>query len=95
MENAKNDIIVVLGAAVWKNGVPSPSLERRIKCAIKLLQDGRSNRLLVTGGLGKYPPSEASTMQRLAMEAGVSEKNIVLEELGTTTWSSAKECTIF
>ena len=92
MTDIQNDVIVVLGAAVWEHGVASPSLKRRMKYAIKFLQNNRANWLLLTGGVGKYPPSEAKVMKRLAMDAGISEKNIVLEESGTTTWSSAKEC---
>ena len=61
------DVIVVLGAAVWEHGVPSPSLCNRILHAVALLHSELSNTLLLTGGVGKYPPSEGQAMRRLAL----------------------------
>jgi vancomycin permeability regulator SanA len=45
------DVIVVLGAAVWPGGQPSPTLQRRTLHAVDLLQRGYATYLLVTGGL--------------------------------------------
>ena len=65
------DVIVVLGAAVWPGGQPSPALQRRILHAVDLWQQGYAVYLLVTGGVGKYPPAEAAVMQRLAVAHGI------------------------
>lgn len=53
-----------------------------------MLKAGQADYLLLTGGLGKYPPTEASVMKQLAIEAGISESRILLEEEGTTTLTS-------
>ena len=86
------DVIVVLGAAVWPGGQPSPTLQRRVMHAVDLLQRGYAGYLLVTGGVGKYPPAEAEVMQRLALAHGIPSKNILCEDQATSTFASALRC---
>jgi uncharacterized SAM-binding protein YcdF (DUF218 family) len=86
------DVIVVLGAAVWPGGRPSPMLRRRVLHAVDLLQRGYAPHLLVTGGVGKYSPAEAEVMQRLAVAHGIPHSSIVLEDQATSTFESAWRC---
>ena len=86
------DVIVVLGAAVWPGGRPSPALRRRVLHAVELMRKDKANYLLVTGGLGKYPPAESRVMKNIALNEGVSINKIVLEEKGTSTFKSAIHC---
>ena len=86
------DVIVVLGAAVWPGGQPSPALRRRILHAVDLLQRGYATHLLVTGGVGNHPPAEAEVMQRLAVALGIRRASIVLEDQATSTFESAWRC---
>jgi vancomycin permeability regulator SanA len=88
----KTDVIVVLGAAVWPGGIPSPSLRRRVLHAVELLQCGRSDVIIFSGGIGKNPPSEAQIMRQLAIEQGVSENDIIMEEAAKSTLDSAVAC---
>ena len=92
IESKKTDVIVVLGAAVWAGGRPSPTLRRRILHAIELLKKGHSDVLILTGGIGKNPPSEAKVMKRIAIEKGVSENQIIVEESAKSTIDSAYAC---
>ena len=86
------DVIVVLGAAVWPGGQPSPALQRRILHAVDLVQRGYAAALLVTGGVGKYPPAEAAVMQRLAVAHGILPQHILHEDQATSTFESAMLC---
>ncbi len=86
------DVIVVLGAAVWPGGQPSPALQRRVLHAVDLLQRGYAPHLLVTGGVGKHPPTEAEVMQCLAVAHGIPHASIVLEDQATSTFESAWRC---
>ena len=86
------DGIIVLGAAVWPGGKPSPAVRRRMEHAVRLFQAGHGACLLVTGGVGRHPPSEAQVMQQLALEAGVPQTHILLEEQATSTFESAVYC---
>jgi len=88
----KADVIIVLGAAVWAGGVPSPALRRRALHAVELFQQGLSDVLIVSGGIGKNPPSEARIMRRLAVQQGISEEKIVMEESARSTLDSAVAC---
>ena len=86
------DVIVVLGAAVWPGEQPSPALQRRVLHAVDLMRRGYAAYLLVTGGVGKYPPAEAQVMQRLAMAHGIPSRHILLEDRATSTLESALRC---
>lgn len=89
---AAYDVIVVLGAAVWPDGRPSPALQRRVIHAVGLLRQGSAAYLLVTGGMGKYPPAEAEVMQRLAIAHGIPTEHILCEDQATSTFASALRC---
>lgn len=86
------DVIIVLGAAVWKGGMPSPVIKRRVYHAVNLMINGRSKYLLFTGGLGRYPPTEARVMKDLAIEKGIPSERLILEEKATSTFESAVGC---
>ena len=86
----KVDAIVVLGAAVWRGGCPSPSLRRRVSHAVELFRSGVSDNMLMSGGLGKYQPSEAVVMRALAVRSGVPETNIIIEDRSTSTFENVQ-----
>lgn len=86
------DVGVVLGAAVWAGGEPSPALTRRTLHAVHLARAGAVRHLLLTGGVGRHPPSEATVMRAVAVGAGLDPARLVLEETATTTLESARAC---
>ncbi len=86
------DAIVVLGAAVWSGGRPSPILRGRLSHAVALFQAGAGEYLLFSGGVGKHPPSEAEVMARIARDAGVPSERLVLERNSTNTLENALHC---
>jgi uncharacterized SAM-binding protein YcdF (DUF218 family) len=88
----KVDVIVVMGAAVRQGGLPSPALTHRVRHAVALFHRGITEHLILTGGIGDHPPSEARVMKRLALQRNVPEKSIVLEETATNTLESAIAC---
>lgn len=85
-------VVVVLGAAVRPGGTPSPALRRRIDHAVSLVRERPDARLLLTGGVGQHPPSEAEVMARVAERAGVPRERMLLEECATNTRESARRC---
>lgn len=86
------DVAVVLGAAVWEGGKPSPSLLRRTVHGARLVLGGKAKVLIVSGGVGRFPPSEAAVMQRIALEQGISEQSILMDERSANTLESAIRC---
>jgi uncharacterized SAM-binding protein YcdF (DUF218 family) len=81
---------VVLGAQVLPGGKPSRTLDARTRHAARLYAEGRIDRILVTGGVGKHPPSEAEVMARILQEEGVPEGAVLLEDEAESTWDSAR-----
>lgn len=79
------DAIIVLGSAVWSGERPGPSLAARTRHAIALYKAGYAPHLIFSGGLGRFPPSEAEAMRRLATSAGVPADAIVLEDQSHST----------
>ncbi len=86
------DAIVILGAAVYPSGKPSPTLIRRVEWGIELLKRGEAQWLLASGGAGGREPSEAQVMRRIAVERGIPYQHILLEERAESTWENAREC---
>jgi uncharacterized SAM-binding protein YcdF (DUF218 family) len=86
------EVIIVLGAAVWPNGQPSPALRLRVAHAVQALRADQGRRLLMTGGMGKHPPAEAHLMRQLALDAGVTTSCILVEDRATSTLQSALRC---
>jgi vancomycin permeability regulator SanA len=85
-------VLVILGAAVWSGGRASNAMRRRVKGALLSARDVPSALFLVSGGVGKHPPSEAAVMSALLREAGVPEKNILLDEASGDTLQSIRNC---
>lgn len=85
------DAVVVLGCRVRPDGSPSPALARRARHGATLYHRGFAPRLVTTGGVGTYGPSEASVAAGVARALGVPRGAIVLEERSTSTEENARE----
>lgn len=82
-ENKKYDYGVVLGAAVWSNNRPSPSLIERVERAITLFKSGNIEKIYLTGGNAPGELSEAEVafnyIQKKYPEKNILD-NIILEK---------------
>ena len=67
------DAIIVAGCSVYPNGRPSPALEWRVRKAVDLWRLGSSKRVVFTGGMGDFPPTEAEAGAALATELGLPQ----------------------
>ncbi|WP_051569078.1 YdcF family protein [Alkaliphilus transvaalensis] len=83
------DVIIVLGAAVWPTG-PSPALQARVYRSNEIYKEGFSNSFILTGGLGKYPPTEAEAMAKILSNLGIEENALFLEDQATNTRENIK-----
>jgi len=86
------DCAIVLGAAVWPGERPSPTLRARAEHAGDVYHAGHVGHVVLTGGVGHHPPSEAEVMRRVLCARGIPEDAVVLEEQATTTAESARHC---
>lgn len=85
------DAIVVLGCAVKAGGRPSPTLARRARHGAALWHRGLAPTLVLTGGVGDHPPSEAAAAAAVVRGLDVPEEALVLEERSTSTEENARE----
>ena len=83
-------VAVVLGTQVLADGGPSRTLRERTLHGARLYGGGRVEKVLVTGGLGRYPPTEAEVMARVLRGEGVPEEAVLVEDRATSTWDSAR-----
>jgi len=84
------DAIVVAGCAVRPDGTPSPALAHRAKHAVRLFEAGHAPRVVFTGGVGTFAPSEAEAAASYAIGLGLPEKSVVLEDASTSTEENAR-----
>ena len=86
------DYFVIFSAAVKPDGSPSGTLERRVNGAWNLSLCSSEAKFLVTGGRGKYGPTEAHVMKKLLLALGAEEHQIILEEKSLDTLDSVLHC---
>lgn len=82
------DAAIVLGAAVWSQGV-SPVFRERINHAIDLHRRGRVRKIIFTGGQGnRNEPTEAAAARAYAVSNGISQSDILIEQRSHTTYEN-------
>ena len=91
--NSAPSVVIVMGAAVWEGGRASNAMRRRVEGALSSTQGLQDALFLVSRGVGKYPPSEASIMAKLLQDSNVPTERILLDEEATDTLESVRNCT--
>lgn len=81
-------IAVILGAAVLKNGDPSPVLEDRANRAIELYQAGKVKKILVTGNNSTRTYDEVGPVREYLLESKIPDADILLDRAGVDTYRS-------
>lgn len=85
----KSDAIVVLGARVRPDGKAGQGLTLRVLHAVRLYKKGFAPKIIMTGGVGDNPPSEAQVAADLAVKNGVPREDVIQENKSTSTWENA------
>lgn len=90
VSSAHYDAVIVLGCAVYKNGVASPMLADRLRTAAAVYKTGCCDYVLVSGD-SEHPADydETGTMKAFLIEEGVPESDIVCDPLGLSTYETA------
>lgn len=86
------DAAVVLGGGVDGDGVLSYSTRRRVRSAVRALQEGRTERLIFSGQRPNpwAPHSTAEMMRRFALALGAAEDRLLVEERASTTFENLR-----
>lgn len=83
------DAVIVLGAAVVAPGVPGPALVRRVEWGVGVFRARCAGHLVLSGGSIGPPPPEAHLMRQIALDLGVDEDRIVVEDTSRNTFENA------
>ncbi|HOX05163.1 MAG TPA: YdcF family protein [Planctomycetota bacterium] len=81
------DCAVILGARAYRDGRPSHALYDRTMEGVDLYHRGLVGKLVMSGALDGAV-SEPAVMRRVAVEAGVPEEDIILDECGDDSWAT-------
>ena len=84
------DAAVVLGARVYADGRLSDALQDRVRTACQLYRNGLVRRLILSGGPGDGAIHETEAMKRMALQLGVSAKDIWLDKAGLNTQATVR-----
>jgi len=79
---------LILGARVYGDGTVSPVLEDRLATGLRLYQEGKVSRLLVSGDHGKDGYDEVNAMRAWLEARGVPPAHVFLDHAGFDTYSS-------
>jgi vancomycin permeability regulator SanA len=82
---SNNGLAVVLGAAVWPNNQPSPSLRKRIDKAYELYETGVVKKIQLTGSNAPGELSEAEVGHNYLLTKNINPKDIFIEEETSST----------
>ncbi len=87
-------LIVLFGAGVRRDGTASPALRRRIFYAASAAMLMPGADLLLSGGIGRYAPSEASVMYA-ALVRSIDPGRLHLDEQSMDTLSQVRAAAAF
>ena len=91
---APADCAVVLGSKAYRDGTPSLALYDRTMAGVELYRRGLVGKLVMSGGVERYPDgtrvSEPEVCRRLALESGVPDADIILDEAGADSWATVR-----
>ncbi len=81
-------VAIVYGARVFPDGRLTNSLYDRVLTGVELYRAGRVKKLLMTGDRQSDAYDEPAAMKKMAIELGVAESDIVLDNDGKRTFDS-------
>ena len=85
----KSEYGVILGNKVNQDGSLSDRLKARLDKGLSLYNDSLVEKLFVSGGLGKEGHYEAQVMANYLIQQGVPKSDIIIDDYGNNTWSTA------
>ena len=84
----ETEIVLVLGAKVYQQGIMSGMLQDRVETAFDLYEKGKVEKILISGDHGREDYDEVNTVKDHLLEKGVKSEDIFLDHAGFDTYDS-------
>jgi len=81
-------VAIVFGAGLRRDGSPTAVLRDRVETAVKLYNDGKVDKLLMSGDNRFEDYNEPAAMRQHALSRGVPDEAIVLDYAGRRTYDT-------
>ena len=79
---------IILGAKVYDSGRMSDMLHDRVVTGVELYQNGKVEKLLISGDHGQKEYDEVNTIKEYLLSAGIPKEDIFLDHAGFDTYDS-------
>jgi SanA protein len=83
-------LAIVFGAGLRRDGTPSSVLADRVVAAVKLYQEGKVSKILLSGSADRPFYDEPGAMRELALQLGVRDEDILLDREGSRTFETCQ-----
>ncbi|NLJ76165.1 MAG: DUF218 domain-containing protein [Peptococcaceae bacterium] len=84
----ESDAILVLGAYVYPDGTLSPMLSDRLNRAYEIYQQGKADKIVVSGDHGHKDYDEVKAMKKYLVDRGMSPEDVFMDHAGFSTYES-------
>ena len=81
-------VAIVFGAGLRYDGTPTAILRDRVETAVQLYQQGKVDKLLMSGDNSFVEYNEPEAMRQYALELGIPQKDIVLDYAGRRSYDT-------
>jgi SanA protein len=81
-------VVIVFGAGLLRDGSAGPVLRDRVETAVQLYQQGKVQKLLMSGDNRFVNYNEPEAMRQYALDLGVPDEDIVLDYAGRRTYDT-------
>jgi SanA protein len=81
-------VAIVFGAGLLRDGSAGPVLRDRVETAVQLYQQGKVEKLLMSGDNRFVEYNEPEAMRQYALDLGVPDEDIVLDYAGRRTYDT-------
>jgi SanA protein len=85
---------IVFGAGLLRDGSAGPVLRDRVETAVQLYQQGKVQKLLMSGDNRFEEYNEPEAMRQYAIDLGVPDKDIALDYAGRRTYDTCYRASV-
>lgn len=85
---------IVFGAGLLRDGSAGPVLRDRVETAVKLYQQGKVEKILMSGDNRFVEYNEPEAMRQYALDLGIPDSDIVLDYAGRRTYDTCYRASV-